>query len=436
MFNLNTSTKLIAVSGLLICAILLASTYSSRADASSLLGTAQSFAVLGSSAVTNTGPTTIDGDLGVYPDSAVSGFPPGAVTNGTIHVSDAVAGQAQADASTAYTTLAGQACDVDLTGQDLGGLTLTEGVYCFSSSAQLTGALTLDAEGNPAAMFVFQIGSTLTTASNASVQMINGSACNVFWQVGSSATLGTATQFVGNILALTSVTLTTGASVEGRALALNGAVTLDTNNVFADACAAEQPTPTPTPTATATPVTPTATPTTPAATPITPTATPVTPTATSTTPPETPVPGGPNPTTPTPIIPVPATSTPATSIPGAPAPGAPTTPPANGMTPTPITPITPTSTPVTPMTATPTAPGTTTPVTATPIVQTPTSRATSTPTATGTPGIVKFPPTGTGGPSATQGDHAIGTMNLMIGIALIMLLTGSLGIVVERRSRR
>lgn len=121
---------------------------------------------------------------------------------------------------------------MDLTGQNLGGLTLTPGVYCFSSSAQLTGALTLNALGNPDALFIFKIGSTLTTASSSSVQVINGgSDCNVFWQVGSSATLGTGTSFVGNILALTSITLATGTNVSGRVLARNGAVTMDTNNV-------------------------------------------------------------------------------------------------------------------------------------------------------------------------------------------------------------
>ena len=201
------------------------------------LGTAQSFAVLGGSAVTNTGPTIVNGDLGVSPGTSITGFPPGMV-NGTIHDADAVAAQAQSDANTAYNFLAGQPCNTILTGQDLGGLTLTPGVYCFAAAAQLTGTLTLNAQGNPNAVFIFKIGSALTTASNSSVLLINSaSACNVFFQNGSSATLGTGTQFMGNIFALASVTLTTNATLNGRAIGLNGAVTLDSNTVSAPACA-------------------------------------------------------------------------------------------------------------------------------------------------------------------------------------------------------
>jgi hypothetical protein len=211
------------------------------------LGTSQSFAVLGGSTVTNTGATTITGNLGVSPGSSVTGFPPGIVTGGTIHAADAVAGQAQTDLTTAYNTAAGTPCGVDLTGQNLGGLVLTPGVYCFTSSAALTGTLTLNFQGNPNAAFLFKIGSTLTTASASSVILTNnlGVTCppNVNWQVGSSATLGTGSTFVGNILALTSITLTTGANVTGRALARNGAVTLDTNNVSIGACSAVAPVP-------------------------------------------------------------------------------------------------------------------------------------------------------------------------------------------------
>jgi Ice-binding-like len=202
------------------------------------LGTAASFAVLGASAVTNTGPTVINGNLGVSPGTAVTGFPPGIVVPpGTIHAADAAAAGAQSDNTIAYNALAGQVCNFNLTGQDLGGLTLSPGVYCFSSSAQLTGTLTLNAQGNSNAVFIFQIGSTLTTASNSSVNIINGgSACNLFWQVGSSATLGTTTSFIGNILALTSITLNTGAGMSGRALAQTGAVTMDSNIVSITEC--------------------------------------------------------------------------------------------------------------------------------------------------------------------------------------------------------
>lgn len=203
------------------------------------LGTAQGFAVLGGSTITNTGATIITGDLGVSPGSSISGFPPG-IVNGTVHSADGVAAQAQADLTTAYNTAAGMPCGTDLSGQDLGGLTLTPGVYCFTTSAALTGTLTLDFQGNPNAQFVFKVGSTLTTASASSVVFINngGAICpaNLYWQIGSSATLGTSSSFAGNILALSSITLTTGANLAGRALARNGAVTLDTNNVSVGVC--------------------------------------------------------------------------------------------------------------------------------------------------------------------------------------------------------
>ncbi len=193
------------------------------------LGSAASFVALASSTLTNTGPGVFVGDVGVSPGTSITGFPPGTVRRGTIYMGGPVAALAQNDATIAYNALEDQTCNVDLTGKDLGGKTLTPGVYCFNTSAQLTGALVLDALGNPSAVWVFQIGTTLTTASASSVAVINGGqAVNVFWQVGSSATLGTSTRFNGNILAIGSITQNTGASLIGRVLALNGAVTMDT----------------------------------------------------------------------------------------------------------------------------------------------------------------------------------------------------------------
>jgi hypothetical protein len=202
------------------------------------LGTAESFAVLGGSAITNTGSSVISGDVGVAPSCAVTGFPPGTVVNGTIHRCDAVAAQAQADLTTAYNDAAGR-IPTEQVATELGGQTLTTGVYDSASGTfGITGALTLDAQGNPDAVFIFQTDSTLITASASRVVLINGAqACNVFWQIGSSATLGTNSRFAGNILALTSITAKTGATVDGRLLARNGAVTLDTNTITTSECA-------------------------------------------------------------------------------------------------------------------------------------------------------------------------------------------------------
>jgi hypothetical protein len=202
------------------------------------MGTAQNFAVLGGSTVTNTGATVLNGELGVSPGTAITGFPPGIDQNGGIHSADAAAAQAESDASTGYKNLTSQACTVTYTTPtDIGGTTLKAGVYCFASSAQISGTLTLDGQDNPNATWIFKMGSTLTTASGASVQLINGAQeCKVFWQVGSSATIGTSTLFTGTILASSSITVGTGASISGRALALNGAVTLDTNKISFSAC--------------------------------------------------------------------------------------------------------------------------------------------------------------------------------------------------------
>jgi hypothetical protein len=198
------------------------------------LGSAQGLAVLGASTVTNAGPTVITGELGVSPGTAITGFPPGTVTGGTTHAGDATATAAQAAAHTAYANLVAQPCGTNLTGKTLGtspgAVTLSPGVYCFNSSAQLTGTLTLDGSG----VYVFKTGTTLTTASKSSVVLATGAtAGNVFWQVGSSATLGTNTAFVGSIFANISDTITTGASVTGRVFALTGAVTLSENRIHA-----------------------------------------------------------------------------------------------------------------------------------------------------------------------------------------------------------
>jgi hypothetical protein len=233
---------------LTVGALIVAAPGASAAQAPVGLGTADSFAVLSGTTVTNTGPTFISGDLGVSPGTAITGFPPG-LDSGTIHATDAVAGQAQSDLTTAYNDAAGRTPSASTSG-DLSGQTLTPGVYKATSSLGLTGTVTLDAQGDPQAVFIFQIGSTLITGSHSNVALIrDAQACNVFWQVGSSATLGTDTTFRGSILALTSITLDTGASIRGRALARNGAVTMDDNVVTRPACS----TPTSTATTTASP---------------------------------------------------------------------------------------------------------------------------------------------------------------------------------------
>jgi hypothetical protein len=240
--------KIFSRVSLALCLVFLMFGQDSAALAATMvnLGAAGNFAVLGGSTITNTGSTVVNGDLGLSPGTSVTGFPPGMV-NGTQHVTDAVAAQGQADLVAAYNAAATQTGAVTVSG-DLGGQTLAPGVYTSASSLGLTGTLTLDGQNNPNAVFIFQVGSTLTTASGSRVNLINGAqACNVFWQVASSATLGTNSNFSGSLLALSSVTVTTGAVVNGRVLARNGAVTLDTNSVNRPTCTVAVVTPTPTP---------------------------------------------------------------------------------------------------------------------------------------------------------------------------------------------
>ena len=194
------------------------------------LGTVGTYSVLGGQTVTNTGPSVLGGDLGVSPGTSITGFPPG-IYRGTKHAADAQAAQAQSDLLIAYDDAAGRAPTAGVAG-DLVGRTLIAGVYNSSGPLELSGTLTLDGQGDPNAVFIFQIASTLITASASSVTVLNGAqACNVYWQVGTSATLGTTSSFKGTIMALTSIAVNTGTVVEGRALARNGEATLN-NNVF------------------------------------------------------------------------------------------------------------------------------------------------------------------------------------------------------------
>jgi type VI secretion system secreted protein VgrG len=273
------ATAVVALVALIIPAI------SNAAQPTVNLGSTSNFAVLAGSGITNTGPTTVSGtaggDMGSDPTPAFTGDTL-VTTNGTKYTApSAVVTAAKVALVTAYDDAAGRTPATTVSA-DLGGQTLVPGVYNSTAALALTGTLTLDGQNDPDAVFIFQAGSTLTTASSSNVALINGAqACHVFWQVGSSATLGTNSNFTGHVLALTSITATTGATINGQLLARNGAVTLDTNTITNDVCAAVV-TPTPTPTVTPT-VTPTATPTATVTPTATPTATPtLTPTATVT----------------------------------------------------------------------------------------------------------------------------------------------------------
>ncbi len=199
------------------------------------LGTAAPFSVLGGSTVTNTGPTTMSGDLGLYPGTAVTGAP---LVLGQTYVNDQVAIEAKNSLTTAYTDAQGRPASGSA-GTQLAGQEFSAGVYDASESLLLSsGSVTLNAEGDPNAVFIFQIGSTLTTAANTSVSLVGGAqACNVFWEVGSSATLGSGTSFVGTIMAADSITANTGATIQGRLLAQTAAVTLEENTITTATCA-------------------------------------------------------------------------------------------------------------------------------------------------------------------------------------------------------
>ncbi len=362
------------------------------------LGNAATYGVLANTAIDLTGASVVDTDVGISPGSAYTGA--GTISaGGTEHLGDTAAADAQTDLAAEYDGLIAQPCGLDLTGQDLGGLTLTPGVYCFSSSAQLTGALTLDATGDPTGQFIFQIGSTLTTAANSTATVVGGSDCNVYWQIGSSATLGADTALAGSILAFASVTLGNNAS-PNRALAVNGAVTMDANHIAGCAAVAmDTPTPAPTDTPSPTPTdTPTPTPTdTPSPTPTdtpspTPTDTPSpTPTATpSPTPTDTPSPTPTDTPSPTP------TDTPSPTPTDTPSPTPTDTP---SPTPTDTPSPTPTDTPSPTPTDTPSPTPTETPSPTPTDTPSPTPTETPSPTPTDTPSPT---PTDTPSPTPTE----------------------------------
>jgi Ice-binding-like len=208
--------------------------------AAPLLRTASRFALLAGAAITSTGATSIVGDVGIWPSVVPPvGLTPGQVTGTIVTSGGPVAAQGEADLMTAYADAQGRPCEHTMTSVDLGGKTLPPGVYCFAGAAvQMAGNLVLDGQGDPNAVWIFQISSTLTISTNVSTTMINGgNACNVYWQVGSSATINGGAQFMGNILAQASISLLTGASVSpGRALAQTAAVTMDTNAISKFGC--------------------------------------------------------------------------------------------------------------------------------------------------------------------------------------------------------
>jgi type VI secretion system secreted protein VgrG len=237
MHRLTTRRVRFGVASVAVLGLLLAFPVSAQAAQPPVgLGTATSYAVLAGTTVTNTNASIISGDLGVSPGAAVVGIPVGQPINGTQHVADAQALQAKADLTNAYLNAAGRT-PVTAVPTELGGRTLLPGVYS-SDTLGLTGTLTLDAGGDPSAVFIFKAASTLITDAGSQVNLINGaSSCNVFWQVTSSATIGAGSTFRGSVLALTSISLTAGATVDGRMLARNGGVSLIGNTITRPTCA-------------------------------------------------------------------------------------------------------------------------------------------------------------------------------------------------------
>ncbi|HEY7931972.1 MAG TPA: ice-binding family protein [Acidimicrobiales bacterium] len=269
-------TVIASASSLLGAAIFFSafSAAASAAPATVNLGSTSTFAILAGSTITNTGSSVIAGGIGLSPGTSVTGFPPGIESSGTTSVANPTAVTAQTDLTTAYNDAAGRT-PATTEPSNLGGLTLTSGIYTVASSASLTGTLTLNGANDASSTFIIQVPAALTTASASSVVLENGAqACNVFWQVTSSATLGTGSSFVGTLMALSSITATTGASVSGRLLARNGAVTLDSNTVTVPTCAAVTPTTT---TTTTLPTTTTTLPTTTTTAPVTTTTSPIIP---------------------------------------------------------------------------------------------------------------------------------------------------------------
>jgi hypothetical protein len=250
MIHKERNTKSWCIRGGVLAAVgvaLAGATLPAMAAEGPALGAARSYAVLAGANVASTGLTVVNGNVGVSPGTEVSGFGPGVVNRGEIHAGDAAAAEAHADATIAYAFAEGMASSPanNLSDTDLGGLTLAPGVYKFNSSAGLTGELTLDAGGNSNALFVIQVASSFTTASGAKVRVIRGGEnydeSRIFWQVGSSATLGSGTEFKGNILAYASVTLVSGSTMVGNAIGLNGAVTLESNTVTSPRAGAPVP---------------------------------------------------------------------------------------------------------------------------------------------------------------------------------------------------